>query len=329
MTGDLRELRTIQRWMQAVITHPGGVEAGIASPDARANIDVPADEAERVVTRSQSLDALRRLQIYANAYYARLLECLREEFPALVHALGEEVFDGFAFGYLQSHPPRSYTLAMLAADFPRYLRETRPQASDELRVTSDEKKKESLSESPTSNSSLVTRHSSLDSHSSLGAADWPAFIIDLATLERTYSEVFDGPGVEGERLLGEDDLRAIAPDEWPHCRLVTAECLRLAAFDYPVHEYASAVRHGQSAEIPPPRATWLAITRRDYVVRRIPLSFPQFKALEALTRGATVGEALERAAEAWEGEFDDLAAAVAGWFREWAAAGHFRRVETG
>jgi hypothetical protein len=60
-----------------------------------------------------------RLAIYGTAYYARLLECLLEEFPVLVHALGEELFDAFAVGYLQKYPSRSYTLNDLATNIPR------------------------------------------------------------------------------------------------------------------------------------------------------------------------------------------------------------------
>ena len=48
---------------------------------------------KRSSLRSQALTALERLAIYGHAYYARLLECLREEFPVLKHALGEELFD--------------------------------------------------------------------------------------------------------------------------------------------------------------------------------------------------------------------------------------------
>ena len=80
----------------------------------------------RIVTRSQSLTSTERLQIYANAYFARLFECLHEEFPALLHALGEETFDAFAFGYLQQYPSRSYTLAELGRNFAAYLAEVRP-----------------------------------------------------------------------------------------------------------------------------------------------------------------------------------------------------------
>ena len=47
-----RELDQIQRWMQAVIMHPDGIADGIASATARAEIDVSADDVERVINRS-------------------------------------------------------------------------------------------------------------------------------------------------------------------------------------------------------------------------------------------------------------------------------------
>src|ERR1700727_1403841 len=114
MTGsprDLPQLAQIQRWLQAVITHPGGVEEGLDSEEARANVDLPAERVEQIVDPSKRRTSVERLEVYANAYYARLVECLRDEYPALLHAAGEEVFDGLAFGYLQSYPSQSYTLS--------------------------------------------------------------------------------------------------------------------------------------------------------------------------------------------------------------------------
>src|SRR5580704_19185826 len=161
-------LDQIQRWLQAVIMHPDGVEAGIESPEARSEIDVTPDRIEQVVDPSKRRTSVERIEVYANAYYARLLECLRDEFPALLHAVGEEVFDGLAFGYLQSYPSRSYTLSELSRQFAQYLEETRPRDDDDAN----------------------------------GSPSWPDFMIDLARLERCYSEVFDGPAAARLSLLG-------------------------------------------------------------------------------------------------------------------------------
>src|SRR5438270_9259825 len=122
----MHDLSDIQRWMQAVLMHPGGAAEGVASEAARQAIDVAPDQAEQVVTRSAALSGLERLAIYSRAYYARLLECLRESYPVLCRAIGEEAFGAFAVAYLQKYASRSYTLNDLGANFPHYLRQSRP-----------------------------------------------------------------------------------------------------------------------------------------------------------------------------------------------------------
>ena len=299
MTGnrqELRQLAQIQRWLQAVITHPDGVEAGLASDQARAEIDVLPDRVADVVEPSRRRTSIERLEVYANAYYARLLECLRDEFPALLHAAGEEVFDGLAFGYLQSYPSQSYTLSELSRQFAQYLEETRPHEEGDLN----------------------------------GAPSWPEFMIDLVRLERCYSEVFDGPGAERLALLDAASLRDLSPDAWVSGRLIAVPCLRLLSLRYPVHEYATAVREKQDPELPDPRPTWLAVSRINYVVRRWTLTRVQFELLDALIRGETVGAAIERAAQlaAESAEsVDCLAENLRECFAEWSGAGFFRAIE--
>src|SRR5688500_19079541 len=93
-------LSQVQRWMQEVIVHPAGVVAGLQSVEARRELEVSADQVESIVTRSQALSGIERLEIYSRAYYARLVECLRSQFPVLAKAVGEDAFDGFGARYL-------------------------------------------------------------------------------------------------------------------------------------------------------------------------------------------------------------------------------------
>ncbi|MCC6363310.1 MAG: putative DNA-binding domain-containing protein [Bryobacterales bacterium] len=79
-----------------------------------------------LVRPSSTLTSAQRLAIYQRSYVARLLECLSSIFPALQHALGDDLFRRFALDYLRHHPPAGYTLANLADRFPHYLEETRP-----------------------------------------------------------------------------------------------------------------------------------------------------------------------------------------------------------
>jgi hypothetical protein len=289
-------LDQIQRWLQAVITHPEGVSAGIESAEARSEIDVVPDRIEQVVDPSKRRTSIERLEVYANAYYARLLECLRDEYPALLHAVGEEVFDGLAFEYLQKYPSASYTLSDLSRRFAQFLEETRPREEEEV------------GDGPA----------------------WPDFMIDLVRLERTYSEVFDGPGAERLTLLRADDIQAIPPDDWPAARLVPVPCLRLLTLRYPVHEYATGVRKHEDPPLPDPQPTWLAVSRINYVVRRWTLSRMQYDLLQSLLSGTPIGAAIEQAvlAATERGEnLDRLAESLRDWFQEWSASGFFQAIE--
>lgn len=297
LAGSPRPLRALQSWLQAVITHPEGVRDGALSPEAQRVIRLSRGEVESVIRRSRNLTSEERLGIYANAYYARLLECLAEVYPVLARALGEEVFNSFAFEYLQRYPSRSYTLTRLGESFPRFLAETRPDLDGEGRPPAE--------------------------------PSWPDFLIDLARLEWEIGQVFDGPGVEGRPLLAADELQAIPPERFGEARLEPVVCLRLLSFRFPVNAYYTGSRRAGDEEevpIPGPGEEHLALTRRDFVVRRYPLTRSQLALLSALTAGRPVAAAVAAAAEVSELDDDALAAQLQGWFRFWTAQGLFQRV---
>ena len=277
-------LDRLQNWFHAAIAHPDGVREGVASWDARQHLDVAVEEAESVLTRSNSQPAIDRLAVYGHAYFARLVDCLREEYPVLKSALGDEIFDAFATEYLQRFPSRSYTLFELGTKFPQFLRDARP-----ADVGTD--------------------------------PAWPDFLIDLATLELAFNEVFDGPGTEGKPILDEAAIAAVAPERLPEARLIAAPCLRVLAFKYPVHTYFTAVRRSEDSPLPEPAETFLAVTRSEYIVRHFEMSKPAYLLLSALLRGETLGTAI---GEVVTGERSEMLELQLGeWFRDWASQGFF------
>lgn len=277
----------MQRWLQAVITHPRDIRAAVASPEARRHIDISAAQIEQVVTRSLALTASERLGIYSHAYFARLQECLRAEFSVLAQTLGVELFNRFTFDYLRHHPSRSYTLNRLGESFPHYLTETRP-----------------------------------DHDASPGEREsWPDFIIDLAILERAFSEVFDGPGVEGQPALDVDQLSAMPDERLFEARFLPVVCLRLLAFRYPVSQYFHVMRNGENPELPAPADTFLAMNRRDYVVRFHELELQQYNLLTAVTSGQSFAQAIAGVTE--------LPSTALQWLRNWMAKGFFAAVNEG
>jgi hypothetical protein len=287
------DLTQIQNWLQTVIAHPEGVIHGVQSPEARNFLDIAPEDIENVLTRSQAQSAIQRLSVYANAYYARLVECMSEEFPALKYALGDEVFAAFAVSYLHKYPSRTYTLMKLASDFPRFLEETRPARDGDV-----------------------------------SAPDWADFLIDLANLELAFSEVFDGPGAEGQRLLDAAQLAAVPAERLSDAILIPVGCLRLLTLRFPAHEYLTAVRKKKEAALPSASHTYLAVTRRNYAVRHYELSYPAFKLLIALVAGKPVGQAIMEAVNvAPDMDVDALECNLHSWFFDWAAEGMFQAVE--
>ncbi len=270
--------------MQSVITNPSGVVHAIASPDAQGHIDVSEAEIETVIERSVQQTSIERLEIYAGAYYARLLECLRAEYPIMADAMGAELFDEFAVEYLQRYPSHSYTLNELGSKFPTFLAETRPTSADE------------------DNS-------------------WLDFLVDLAKLEWCFAEVFDGPGAEGKSLLGKDQLQGISPESWAGARLVPVPSLRILRLDFPVQNYYRAIRDGAEAVPPDREPTCLAISRRNYVVRHYTLAPAEAEILEAILSGATIGDAIGQSPLPID--FGSFADDLQRWFHEWTAEGYF------
>ena len=282
-------LERTQLWMQSVISHPAGIEAGIVESTAQKCFDLVPSELEMIVTRSKRLLAAERLAVYHNAYYARLMDCLREEFPVFLRTVGEEVFDAFAAGFLVEHPSRSYTLADLGASFPQYLVESRPAEE---------------------------------------ADQWSDFLIDLARLERAINEVFDGPGQETDPQIDPIKFNEIPVGFLPDTRIELALSLRLLTLKYPLHDFYRAVRKEESASPPAASITYLALHRRDYVVQMIELTAGHFELLDGLLRDLPIGQAIEKAYTSLDVAPEAMPAYLQDLFCRWASQGFFRSVKS-
>lgn len=274
-----RELEQLQRWLQATISHPGGVEHGAAAASDN-TAELASSSIDEVVLPSSTLTASQRLAVYSHAYTARLGECLVSEFPVVHQAIGEELFAEFAVAYLYQHPSQSYTLAKLGEKFPQFLADCRPDDEDE-------------------------------------SSPWPDFLIDLARLEWTINEVFHAPGTENLPPLASDALAHVGPDQWEQVKFEPAECLRLLEFDWSINAYYTALRLGQEASPPPRRTTYLAVIRRDYRVVRYEMSRTAYTVLSALVAGESVGIAIQGAADLGEVSLEELAGSLQKWFADW------------
>lgn len=146
---DAAALPAVQRWLHDALVFPRQVERA---------------EVGRLLAQSGRLAGADGLAIYQRGYFLRIARCMREQFPALCHALGEALFDDFVADYVRERPPESHTLYDLGRRFPAFLEESRPDR--ELPPAEREA--------------------------------WIDFMTDLARFERQVFAMFDAPGHEGK-----------------------------------------------------------------------------------------------------------------------------------
>jgi len=108
-------LRELQTFLYQSITDPDGTKESIGEERGLA-----AGVLEALVYGDERLSTFERVDIYANAYFYRLLECLGEDFPATLAVLGEDNFAALVRGYLLEHRPTEPSIVyagLYLADF--------------------------------------------------------------------------------------------------------------------------------------------------------------------------------------------------------------------
>lgn len=115
-------LRRLQRFVQAVIVHPGETRRAAVVAARR---ELSGEPPEAVLLPSETLSAVERIGIYQGMYPLRMRDALAADYPGLLHALGEGAFREFVQAYVRRHPSRSYTLNRLGDRVPTYLARTR------------------------------------------------------------------------------------------------------------------------------------------------------------------------------------------------------------
>jgi len=98
---------------------------------------------------------------------------------------------------------------------------------------------------------------------------------------------------------------------------------------FPVNDYYTRLRQvseNEAVPIPAADESFVALSRRDFVVHRYNLSRTEFELLRAIQQGLPLGRAIERAAQASSANVDELASNLKVWFRNWTAEGFFRTI---
>lgn len=123
-------LEQLEGLLYRLITAVSGVSEGLA-----VERNLPVGGLGAIVLGDDRLSAEARVDIYANMYFYRLLDVLKEDFPATFAVLGDDNFHNLVTGYLVEYPPTEpsvYYLGRHLADFLRGhpIKENAPYVAD-------------------------------------------------------------------------------------------------------------------------------------------------------------------------------------------------------
>jgi hypothetical protein len=234
------QLHKTQLWFQSIINSQLGLIHN-------------KDSIDEQIAEDDGIEAIKRMNIYHQGYFNRLLQCLRAEFPLLCHAFSQKWFDEMALRYLAQHPSRSRNLNDLGKAFPEFLNADRPD---------------------------------FQSSEKIPAFD---FIVSLARFERCQSEVYRGHGIENTDFALFDDIEN---SDFNSIELKLAPSLRLLHSTFDLCAYAKQ-QQPIDHQAPKPQPQHIMISRINYRVLCNPIKPWQFEFLKHLQNDCSVKRAIK------------------------------------
>jgi hypothetical protein len=250
-----QSLGLLQLWMKTVVTERGSLTEKLQSAAQRHGLLIGD-----VVAEKRGLSAHKRLSIYTSGYVARLLECMRADFPVLRRFVGDSVFDAFAKAYIVTEPPHSPSLFDLGADFPRFLEETKP------------KNIEGQAEM-------------------IALLDLPP---EIARFEQARSEVMRAHGTENDppATTSMSPFDIFSQD----LKVQATPCLRLLELKFSLVDFFQDTEQNQPPQ-PERRLSFVAIGRSDYRIHAREIELWQFAFLRACEFPVSAHVAARQAAQ--------------------------------
>lgn len=210
--------------------------AGAPGPSASARFDPGL---LHVLEGRGRLGAAERLDVYAQMYWARLHDVLRDDFRRVAALLGPERFEAGVLAYLSANPSEHPSVRWVGRHFAAFLAARPP-------------------------------------------VEGLPFVADLARLEWARVEVFDAPDAEPMRA---DDLRRIAPADWPDLRIELIPALQVLQSAWPVHAIWTTTEAGELPAAMPEVETHVRVWRDGFMIYQASMDASECAALERVAEG--------------------------------------------
>lgn len=120
-------LRDLQLWLKWIVTDPRGVTEALNEPTP--NIEKYKSRYTRPTPSylnfiaSDSTRLTNRLDIYAEAYFSRILESMEKDFARTKKVLGASTFTKIVAEYLKAHPSKFTSVDEVGTSFPGFISE--------------------------------------------------------------------------------------------------------------------------------------------------------------------------------------------------------------
>jgi hypothetical protein len=288
-------LLEIQRRVAAAVMHP--LTRQETMPHRRQDGASNQVEADALIKPNDRLTSFERLEIYNRQYWFRLYSSFEEDFPGLMAIVGRKKFDTLMRAYLTQCPSESFSLRNLGSQLERW---------------------------------LLAHPAYIEPQNQLA--------MDMVRLEWAHIETFDSAS---DPLLDADDLVSINEDS----QLRLQPYLRLLELHYPVddllielrNESGSSDSSSNNASIARKRKTvrkvaalepeeiYLALHRHENSVYYKRLHREDYRLLQSLIAGSSLGNAIDTAFEDSSIPDDERTPFLQAAFQTWASLGWFIR----
>jgi uncharacterized protein (UPF0276 family) len=239
-------------------------------------VEGPTARAVELLNSSLPVSPDEGLNVYNNAYFLRLKDCLADTHRSLYHVCQEQGFRHLLVAYLEAYPPAHADINKLSHALPEFLKSSSTKISWDYGVPL----------------------------SALG---------DLAAYEAAHLAAFTAADVE--KILQPDDILRIPEQQWPSLRFKFVPCLRLLSLDFDVVPAVHAIRDGNPPSKPKLLANyWMIYRDYDGDSQEEAIDAREYHFLRSIASGQSFGEACELLS-ACSGEHEAIESAAHWLFR--------------